>query len=137
MPLSTIDSVCTTLQTAIGQISGIKSAPSYPTEQAPDFPFVVTYPGGGESAVEPAGSFTALHTVLVELHVARKDLPQDVATSLGKFEALLTCLHDTLGDNAVGHKEVNWDFTEMQWGDVQTLGYRFSIAGVKIITAFS
>jgi hypothetical protein len=137
MPLTTIDSVCTTLQTALGGITGIKSAPSYPTEQAPDFPFVVAYPGGGKSAVEPAGSFTALHAVLVEFHVARKNLPSDVATSLGLFEALLEMLHQTLGDNAVAHKEVKWEFSEMVWGDVQTLGYRFTIDDVKIITAIT
>ncbi len=137
MPLTTIADVCTTLQTALGGITGIQSAPSYPPEQAADFPFVTSYPGTGDSATEPMGSFTALHIVRCEFHVARKDLPSDVQASLGKFEALLNMIHKTLGDNEVAHKTVKWEFSEMVWGDVQTIGYRFNIEDVKIITAIT
>ncbi len=137
MTLATIKDVVTTLQTGLGAISGIRAAPLYPPEQVGDFPFVTTYPGRLSAHTNSPEQFNALWDVLVEFHVARKDLPTDVSTSLGLAEPLLNSLFSTLKANSIAHRGIDGVFSEMKWGDTDTVGYRFTIREIKIQTTIT
>jgi hypothetical protein len=138
MPVATIKDVVTTLQTAVGAVSGIKSAPSYPPEQAADFPFVVTYPDKVFARDHAPDQFGAWWDVNVEFHLARKDLPSEVQKSLELAEPLFNAVLKTLRDNFVPFDDgIDGGFTEMVWGDVQTIGYRLTIKRIKILTAIT
>ena len=135
MTLSTIKGVVDAVQDAVGAVSGIKGAPDYPTEQAPDFPFVTTYPGKLAAIDGSPEQFSAAWDVTVEFHLARKDLPTEVKKSLEFSELLLNAIFAALKVGQVAHKGIEGEFTEMVWGDVQTIGYRFTLRSVKVHTA--
>lgn len=135
MTLSTIKAVVDAIQDKMATITGIKSAPDYPTEQVSDFPFVTTYPGKLDNAhTNSPDQFNATWNVNVEFHLARKNLPSEVQTALEFSETMLNALFKCLKDGNVAHGGVEGDFTEMAWGDVQTIGYRFVVKKVKVQT---
>lgn len=135
MAYSTIKQVVDGLQVKMATVSGITSAPAYPPEQAADFPFVIGYPGKFKATPEAGPSFKPLWALIVEFHLARKDLPADVKKALEMSETLINAMMDDLMANQVAFKGIEGDFAEMVWGDVQTIGYRFVINEVKLITS--
>ena len=137
MTLSTIKGVVDAVQDAVGAVSGIKGAPDYPTEQASDFPFVTTYPAKLAAIDGSPEQFSAAWDVNVEFHLARRNLPSEVQQSLELGEPLLNAIFSALKTGQVAHKGIEGEFTEMVWGDVQTIGYRFVVRGVRVNTAMS
>jgi hypothetical protein len=76
--MSNIQDVVMQIQDAMGALPGMKSAPDYPPESIDMFPFTVAYEGAGTWELS-AGQKRWIGDVIVELHMARKDLPRDVA----------------------------------------------------------
>ncbi len=75
------------IQGQIRTISGIRAAPNEPPNDMNAYPYVVAYEGPGEFWYgDPAGQYKGLHQVIIELHVARKDLPRDVTKLRTYFE---------------------------------------------------
>jgi hypothetical protein len=124
----------------IGAISGIRAAPHEPPEAISAYPTVITYPGAGEYRTgEPAGMLKYLGDIVVELHLARKDLPRDVA-KVATYERSIP--NDILEDTTLGgHCSTCGPVTSsgliaMEW-DVPTIGIRYVIKNVKIQAAFT
>ena len=134
-----------TIQTAIAHIQGlaeglpgIRQAPDFPPEQMNVFPFAVCYPAAGEFQAGPMGLMKGLHNLVVEIHVARKDLPRDVETALPFGEALAAAVMDdpTLGgtvDTVRADEGISYTFGALAWGGQETVGWRLTIP-VKIQT---
>ena len=119
-------------------VSGVRAAPDYPPESANAFPFVACYPVSGSFVGGPMGAMKALHGIAVEVHVARRDLPNDVQTIIGYGETIAAALLNapTLAstvDTIRADEGISYTFGGMQWGDTQTIGYRL-VVPVKIIT---
>ena len=118
----------------IGGIDGIRSAPAYPEEQLNVFPFAVVYPGEGEASIS-AGVRLNLDTIIVELHVARKDLPRDVEKALPYVDSIpneiLDEVHTYWGRTIDTIESITWTFGALNWGGQETLGFRFTINGIK------
>lgn len=135
--MSTLQQAIANLQTIIGAIPGIRQAPDTAPEKITQFPFAVAYPESGSIDLRSGGWYKGLHTIVLELHVARKDLPRDIATAMPFIESIPAALdaNPTLNgsvDTIVS--PVNYQFQELGWeGDVITLGFRFNIQ-VKINT---
>ena len=128
-------------QAIVRAVSGILAAPDYPPEQMGNsyFPFVVAYPGDGTHAFGVPGERLFLGQIVVEVHVARKDLPNavqgviefgDTIPAALMADSTLVGVVDTFGS-------VDQTFGELNWGDTQTLGYRFTMQDVKIRTDLS
>ena len=120
----------------IGGIDGIRSAPAYPEEQLNVFPFAATYPGEGEASFGVAGERLNLDTIIVELHVARKDLPRDMEKALPYVDSIPNEIMDELLDNKLSatvdtFESITWTFGALNWGGQETLGFRFTINGIK------
>src|SRR3989304_8711270 len=127
--------------TYIRSLSGIKLAPASPPEQASDFPFVTGYPGDGEHIETPAGLRTGLHNVIIELHVARRDLPFDYALAIPFVDSIPNLLFSNLTSKWAGKistfDRISYRWGEMEWGSQKTLGIQFTVQGVKIQSAVS
>ena len=117
-------------------VSGVRAAPDYPPEAANVYPFVACYATTGAFRGGPAGVMTALHTIAVEIHVARKELPRDVAAVIPYGElvaaALLTLptLSGTVDTIRAG-EGIAYTFGGMAWGGQETVGWRLLVP-VKI-----
>ena len=129
-----------TLQQAIEQIQGVvrgldrmRAAPIKPPEEIAAFPFAVCYSEAGDYEW---GSMImkGLHTIVIEIHVARKDLPRDYerAMTFAKSvpNAIFAAIPDTL-TAIVTVNTINYTFGPMAYADVETLGFRFRLEGVK------
>lgn len=113
-------------------ISGIRAAPDTPPEGLIIFPIAITYERSGEMFPnEPhSGNFSQQNGVIwSELHLARKDLPRDVAQALTFRNAFLDGLRDDpdLTDSVMIITRVAWTSETMQWAGIDTIGYRFEV----------
>ena len=129
------------VQGTIGAITGIRAAPDYPPEDSTVYPFVVAYAGAGEFRTgEPAGALKYLGSIIVDLHVARKDLPRDAEKAMTYHTSIPNdILEDkTLGGTADTCGPVSCSgLIAMSYGGQETLGLRFTIENVKILAAFT
>lgn len=133
----TLQTLLTGLQGAVGDVTGVKFAPDYPPDSAGDFPFAVTYLERFRVEQNTPQDVRALHTVRVELHVARKDLPEDVYTLLPFFETVTAAIINYLLTNTYAHAGITGTFGELGWDDTKTIGFLWTIQDVKIVTALS
>lgn len=135
----TLQSAIAGAQTIVGAISGIRSAPAYPPEELSVFPFAVAYSGGGTWEFGPAGDKKGLHNIIVELHVQRKDLARDVTAAMAYSDSIPNALmlDTTLGGNASTFGRITYVFGPLGYGGIDTIGFRFTIEAVKIISALS
>jgi hypothetical protein len=127
----------------VRSVSGINGVPDYPPDQIPEraFPFAVVYPGNGTHAFGVPGEKLYLGEFVIEVHVARKNLPAAVQGVIDYGDAVPAALMDdivngnilrTAGLDTFG--SVQQTFGELDWGDMQTLGYRFILTDAKIRT---
>ena len=136
MAWSSIKAAVDAIQAEVAAIDGIKAAPSMPTEQMADWPYVTTYPSGiDEMKIGPYPLITTWWDVTVEIHWLRQKLPVDMATALTTYPeaALHKIAHAFIAGNALD-KGVTATFGGMEWGDKQTIGFQFKIKRLKIQT---
>ena len=135
--MTTLATVLSTLQTAMAGLTGIKYAPDYPPEQASDFPFVVTYPDTYRGVVNTPQDFRMLYDIRVELHIARKDLYEDVRKLLDYPEIGANALFDALITNSLAHEGIEGEFGALNWGGVDTIGFVWTVKAVKVVTTIT
>jgi len=81
--MATLQAVIDQIQDEIGALSGIRAAPHEPPESMSAYPFAVAFVKSGNWTLgKPAGCMTGLHDIVVELHIARKDLARDYAAAM-------------------------------------------------------
>ena len=119
-------------------ISGIRRVPDEPPENNDQFPFAVVYPLTGLYTQGPAQLMKGLHSVNIELHVARKDLPRDYATVMDLIDTipweLMKLLNDGGYSNLATIGQIEYTFGPLEWSGVQTLGVTYTIQNVKVET---
>jgi hypothetical protein len=123
----------------VGAVSGIREAPDYPPEQLSDFPFAVAFPSEGTHQFGVPGERLFLGNVVLEVHVSRVDLPTAVQNSIGFGDTIPNALMAftatagalCLNGTADTFENITQTFGELNWGDTQTLGYRFVITNIK------
>jgi hypothetical protein len=131
--MSSLVDVCTAVAALVASISGIRRAPTYPEESLNIFPFVVVYPGAGSENYAVPGERLSLSSIVVELHVARKDMPRDIAAAMPYGDSIPNklMLDPTVSGKADTFGGIEWTFGELNWGAQQTLGFRFTMLNVK------
>jgi len=128
--MATLSNAIAQVQSLVRGLAGVRDAPDYPPEKASAFPFAVAYPGTGRwVGGAPAGEKRGLHTIIVELHVARKDLPRDVEGAMGYVESIPNAILNapTLSGTVDTVNEIRYTFGALNYGDLQTIGYRFEV----------
>lgn len=136
----TLQAAITQLQTTLAALTGIRAAPEYPPEDAAAFPFLIAYAGQGQfNAGEPAGMMKYLGTIIIDLHIARKDLPRDTAKAMVYHDLIP---NEILSDTTIGTTVSTCGPVRtsglifMKYAEVDTLGIRFTIDNVKIQANF-
>lgn len=123
----------------ISQIDGLRKV-SHPQERFNVDPFAVVTPDEVSWEKVSSGSVKGLHTITLEIHKVRKDLPRDleIVKPFGELikDKLLSDTNQVLPDSA-GNATVDTVtgldgiFGQLGWADVPTVGWIFTI-GVKI-----
>ena len=137
--MATLATVIDEIQNDLATISGIRAAPHEPPDQMSAFPFIVCYPVSGEWNSDIPGSKKGLHNIVVELHIARKALPRDVAAALVYCDSIPNMLlkavsptGDLFNNSISTFERITYRFGNLGWGDTATVGFRFEILNVKL-----
>ena len=134
-----------TLQAAIDEIRAdlvaalttVRAAPEDPPEQVNVFPFMTVHAGTGAWEEGPAGTKKGLHSVVVELHVARTaGLARAVSEALGFAESVPNTIFkgrnaDRFNGTIDTFDRITYTFGPLSWAGVDTFGWVFRIEGVK------
>jgi hypothetical protein len=122
-------------------ISGIRRVPDEPPENNDQFPFAVVYPLTGLYTQGPAQLMKGLHSVNIELHVSRKDLPRDFALVMSLIDEIpwqmMKRLNDGEWSNLATIGVIEYTFGPLSWAGVETLGVTYTMTGVKVETAIT
>lgn len=137
--MATLAAVISEIAADLCVLTGIRGAPANPPDQINAFPFIVTYARSGVIEAGPVALRRGLHNIVIELHVARRDLARDVAAAMEYADTVPNALLATLsysGDrfnNTVSTFErITYTFGPMQWGGIDTIGFRWTLENVKI-----
>jgi len=140
MANATLNEVIEEIMGEISGVTGLASAPDYPPEKMADFPFAVGYVDSGVYSLESYGMTKGLHNVAIEVHVARKLLPQAVENLLAYADRIPDEMAQELFASTFTKfetfQQITYEFAAMEWGGVETLGIRFIIEGVKVKKSF-
>jgi hypothetical protein len=129
------------IQLRLKALPGMGDVPFYPQEDASKFPHVTIYPGASQWTFGPAGDKKILYNIVVELHVARKNLPDDTKSVYRYVEIVPNALMssnetDTLANTAFSGISFS-GLIAMGYGGSDTLGFRWTLQDVKLITAIT
>lgn len=124
------------IQDTVITVTGIREAPDYPPEQVSDFPFAVAFPAEGDHNFGVVGERMFLGDIVLEIHVSRVDLPTAVENSIGFGDTIPDALmaDPTLNGTCDTFEKIHQSFGALNWGEIQTIGYRFTIRNIKIRT---
>ena len=129
------------LNSEVGDLSGIKSAPTSPPEAANAFPFSICYPASGQLEAEFAGAKKELHIIYLEIHFNRSNLPNAVSLMIPYIPLVsdILILNPTLSDNvdtivATSEQKIIYNVLAVEYADVPTLCLQFQV-NVKIRSA--
>jgi hypothetical protein len=132
----------------MGGLSGIKAAPDYLPESVSGYPFIVAYEGQGEwtwhASASSYGEFKWVGSVVIELHIARKDMPRDVQQAVYYSRRIPEALwkkgidkagvtFNTMAGPILSSGLIGMEFNTVK-GVGQTVGYRYTIQGIKART---
>lgn len=135
--MARLDEAIDQVQTYIRAISGIRAATNVPPDQINIFPFVVCFPFQGVYEISPALVKKGLHTIIIDIHMARRDLARDVEAVDEYIETIVnTLMSKLINDNRWNNKistfdRIRYEFKEFKYGGQPTIGYRIFVEGVK------
>lgn len=134
--MATLQDAVGGLMTLVDAVSGIREAPDYAPESIKTFPFAVGYAKSGTFEFGVAGEMKGLHDIVVEVHVARKNLRSALKTAMGFSDSVPAAVmaDPTLGGNVDTFEEITYEFGALDYGGAQTIGFRFTVKNVKIRT---
>lgn len=139
----TVASALTAIASVVAGVSGIRSAPANPTEQANADPYAAIYVAGGNMTAGVIGSKYGLFTVAIDVLKVRKDLPRDLATLNPFLDSVPAALlaevsdgGDMFSGNIVTFGGVEIEFLpDVNYAGVEMIGYRFMMVNVKFLSA--
>ena len=120
------------------ELNDIRRVPDAPPENNEQFPFAVVYPLTGTYEQQMTQLMKGLHSVNIELHVARKDLPRDYSQVMDLIDQIPNRLMKAHMDKEFTKLAtfgiIDYTFGPLEWAGVQTLGITYTITGVKVET---
>ena len=123
-------------------IKGIRRVPDEPPENNDQFPFAVVYPlTGFFNTLTSSAQMKGMHSINIELHVARKDLPRDYATVMNLIDEIPFQIMKLRLDGLLNHMatfgNIEYIFGPLSWAGVDTLGVTYTITEVKVERALT
>ena len=125
----------------VSGISGIRQAPTNPTDNPSIYPFAVCYVMDGQLVNGAMGTRKHLVNIAIELLTARKDLARDMALISPYIDSICAALiaevsdsGDRFGGTISAFEGVNYELLpDVNYANVQMIGYRFTMTNVKIL----
>lgn len=132
--MSSIQDAIDAINVILSAVPGIRAVPNDPPENMNVFPFAVVYPSSGTWEQGVPGERLGLCSLVVELHVTRRDLPTAVQQALTFADTVPDALmaDPTLAASVSTYGPIEWTFGPLAWGDVPTIGWRYTLTEVKI-----
>ena len=139
--MATIEQVVTQVQTYMATLSGIRSAPSSPPDSLGGLPMAVCIPQRGRWSVG-SQSKKGLHAIVIDIHISRKDAPRDYKAFVPYIESVPNLLFsellngkwdglvETIGD-------IEYATTTFDYAGMETVGLRFTVTDIKMISAIT
>ena len=132
--MATLQQVIDQIQDAVGALSGIRAAPDEPPESLNVYPFALAYSRDGFHE-QRQGKMVGTHNIVVELHVARKDLARDIATAMGYAKSVPDAIFAAQEDGSIAGASwlgrISYTFGPMAWAEQPTIGFRFVVEDVR------
>jgi hypothetical protein len=123
------------IQTLMANVTGIKSAPSYP--QPGVMPTVITHLATGTvSPGEPAGAVLELNNIAIEVHIAEGGSLAAAFTTLeGLHPAIVAalCLDVTFTNTIQTYSNITFTTIRTNWDGVPTLARIYVVNNAKVI----
>ena len=127
--------------TVVSAVSGIRQAPTNPTDNPSAYPFAVSYVMDGQLVNGAMGTRKHLVNIAIELLTARKDLARDMALISPYIDSISSALlaevsdsGDRFGSTISAFEGINYELLpEVNYAGVQMIGYRFTMTNVKIL----
>ena len=122
------------------KITDLRRVPDEPPETNSQFPFAVVYPIRGTYGGGIPGSMKGLHSITIELHVARKDLPRDYSKVMDIIDQIpqqmLSALKNARFTALDTFGLIEYEFGALSWGGVDTLGVTYRMLDTKVQTDY-
>lgn len=134
--MATLQQAIDQIQDLVGALTDIRAAPDEPPERMNAYPFAVCFAGDGAYHLGPPDLMTGLHNIILELHVARKNLPRDISTAMGFAKSIPNAIFAGFVAGSLPaistFEQISYVFgTLPTWPDTPTVGFRFTIENVK------
>lgn len=140
--MATLQAAIDEIQAQVATVSGIRAAPDEPPEAINAFPFAVCYASSGRYSIGPPDVMHGMHSIILEVHVARVDLARDVGRAMGYAKSIPNRVFYALKAGTLPALEtigaIRYEFGAMMYAGQKTLGFRFTLENVKtddLITA--
>jgi hypothetical protein len=125
----------------VSAVSGIRQAPTNPTETANVYPFVMCYVINGRLINGAIGTRKHLVNIAVELLTARKDLARDMALVSPYIDSISAAIIAEVSDNGTRFagtisaiEGIDYELLQnFNYAGVEMIGYRFTMNNVKIL----
>jgi hypothetical protein len=138
--MPTLNEVVADVQRIVRGVEGIRKAPDSPPEKLGVYPYSVCYPRSGDTNLE-YGMIKGLHTIWLEIHIARKDMPRDTDRAMEYIKKVYSAIWEEYADSNSQFRDVlggegaidniSYTFGVLNWLGIDTVGVRFFINGVK------
>ena len=134
--MPSLETAIVNLQNDLKTIPGMQAAPYEPPDNMQFYPFCVAYPSTATATIgAPAGQYRIIYEIVIEIHVARKDLARDYQKTAGHLEDVMSKLlaNPTLGGEGTMVTEfedrISAQWGEMIWGENQptTIGWQIRV----------
>lgn len=133
--MATLQDAIDQIQAVVGAVSGIRKAPDEPPDQLNEFPFAVCMAASGSFRVGPPEIMQGVHTLVLEVHVARRDLTRDIQRLMPFAKSVPAAILAAYAAGTLTAVQViggiRYELGALGWGGFETLGLRFWIEDVK------
>jgi hypothetical protein len=141
--MATLQDAIDEIQARIALLDGIRIAPSFAPDQIGAFPAAIAFPRRGTWTLNDATWKTGLHTIVLEVHIARHDMARDIQAAMAYSDTVPNAIMQGLIGNIytaiTAFGPISYEFGPMAWGmgnDIlNTIGWRFFIENIKLQSA--
>lgn len=129
-----VEAAISNLQTKALALTGMKAAPDAPPESINVFPFSLAYENSGQLTNWMSNFGDELSIIFVEFHVTNQLLATAITVAYALRDPFIKSVMSDpkLGSTVDTLQTISWEFGRLEYGGIQTIGYRFSI-GVKVM----
>jgi hypothetical protein len=132
------DAIESVIDVITQDIAALKFAPDYAPGDLNTFPALVVYADSGAWSKESDWK-QGLHTIIVEVHFPRKNLPDDLKKVMPYIDSVPEALFGnvTLNGRVSTISEISYDVGPLGYGSQDTIGVRFTLPNIKMQSAVS